>query len=432
VRIACEILIRGLGAILVLAAGSWLWQAPGLVGARGVTPGPPGSVGGGVLCVAVGLALVARRGFEAPLLLVGWATWLRVVDAGGIWLSFQWDNLLVEALLTAVLVARWGRGPITDPPVWAWAVVWLLVARLMFFGGLAKLLSGDPSWWDGTALTWHFWTQPLPNPLSPLVWTAPRWVSQLGVGLTHVVEIGLPWAILLGWRGRAVAAAGFVLLMVLLLLTGNFGYFQLLAIVLSLTLVDDRVWARLGAALPDRPPAVAWPLAPIAVSLALLAILQGLVSVGVAPEPAVSVIRATDPWRTVNRYGLFATMTRQRHEITLEVSDGAGWHDWPFRWKPGDPRASPPWSAPHLPRLEWRLWFAALGTCERNRWVLRLERLVQLREPTVVRLLGPDPLDGAPIAAVRTLRWDYHPATGGADVWTRELLGPYCPYRGVP
>lgn len=456
-RIAREILLRGLGGSLLLAAGSWATQAAGLVGPNGLTPvarqladvtrAYPGNAAFEMrptlawwldpatstallcgVCLVVGAGLVLRRGFEAPLLIVGWAAWLSVVNTGGIWLSFQWDHLLVESLLVAVPVARWGR---TDraPPPWAWWPIWLLVARLMFFGGLAKALSGDPSWRDGTALLYHYWTQPLPNPVSPLFWAAPGWLSTLGVGFTFAVELALPFAILAGWRGRAVAAGGFVLLMAMIGFTGNYGYFQVLAIVLALTLVDDRVWRRLRLPIPDALPASRHPhrLAPLGIALVGVAAAQALVSADLAPAPVIQLVRRVDPWRSVNRYGLFATMTKQRDEIVLEVSDGATWHEWPFRWKPGDTSQRPPQSAPHLPRLEWRLWFAALSTCDRNRWVPALEDAVTRREPALLALLGPDPLLGQPIAATRTRQWAYRPATGEeTGFWVRTDPRPYC------
>nr|MBA2320690.1 lipase maturation factor family protein [Deltaproteobacteria bacterium] len=247
----------------------------------------------------------------------------------------------------------------------------------------------------------------------------------------HAVELVLPFAILFGWRGRAAAAVGFVVLLVLLAATGNYGYFQLLSIVLSLTLVDDRVWAKLGVPIPDaEPSAQPWLLAPLGAVLLTVAVAQGLVSAGNRWRPVIEIAQAGDEWRSVNRYGLFATMTRSRPEITLEVTeDGATWAEWPLVWKPGDPGRVPPQSAPHLPRLEWQLWFAALGSCHGNRWVQRLEALVRSREPSVIRLLGTDPLDGRRIRDARAIRWEYRPATDGGT-WERTRIGPYCPRPG--
>ncbi len=104
------------------------------------------------------------------------------------------------------------------------------------------------------------------------------------------------------------------------------------------------------------------------------------------------------PLRSVNNYGLFAVMTTTRDEIAVEVSvDGREWREWPFRYKPGDVRRAPPVVAPHMPRLDWQMWFAALGspspwfgaTCSTASWQ---------GSPDVEALLGPPPFGDARLA----------------------------------
>src|SRR5215216_1485044 len=57
------------------------------------------------------------------------------------------------------------------------------------------------------------------------------------------------------------------------------------------------------------------------------------------------------PFRSFNRYGLFAVMTTRRLEIVLEGSaDGSQWLPYEFPWKPGDPTRRPGFVAPHQPR----------------------------------------------------------------------------------
>ena len=75
------------------------------------------------------------------------------------------------------------------------------------------------------------------------------------------------------------------------------------------------------------------------------------------------------PPRLVNSYGLFAVMTTTRPEIVIEGSnDGDHWMPYEFRYKPGDVRRAPPWVAPYQPRLDWQMWFAALGSAQENPW----------------------------------------------------------------
>ncbi len=479
-RIGRAIVTRGVGLVLVIAAvGLWV-QLDGLVGRRGVLPAgdflarvrraypddalqlaptllwlAPTDTALHGLCAAatiIGLLLMIGTPFDGPLLLGGWAAWLSLVVAGQAFLGFQWDSLLVESLLVAAVVARWIPRD-RDPPVWGAALVWLLVLRLMFFGGLVKLQSGDPTWRDGTALTYHYWTQPLPNPVSGLFTAAPVWFHQLGTFVTFLVELGVPVAVAvamvvsaLGGPSdvyvRRAAAASFTGLMAMLAFTGNYGYFQLLSVVLALSLVDDEGWMALAShlglsipasALSDPRPEAAWwdrhRFAPVGVALVALAGVYAAWGLGYRAEWMADVRGRVDPLRTVNSYGLFAVMTTERPEVQLEVTtDGETWTQWDLPWKPGDPGRAPRQVAPHMPRLDWQMWFAALGSYRSNPWILSLQDAVLRREPAVLALLGPDPTDGAELLAVRTVLWDYRPAAPGGDAyWERTRLGLYCP-----
>jgi hypothetical protein len=103
-----------------------------------------------MLCAAgaaAGGLLVAGR-FTRTALVAAWALYLSLLDVGQVFLSFQWDLLLLETGVLALLATLW--------PEWvAWLFRWLLF-RLMFLSGAVKLLSGDESWRSLTALTFHF------------------------------------------------------------------------------------------------------------------------------------------------------------------------------------------------------------------------------------------------------------------------------------
>ena len=78
------------------------------------------------------------------------------------------------------------------------------------------------------------------------------------------------------------------------------------------------------------------------------------------------------------------------------------------------------------------MWFAALGSYERNPWFLNFcVRLLQ-GQPEVLALLKTNPYPNAPPRYIRAFVYDYHftdfatrRATG--QWWRRELKGPYCP-----
>jgi hypothetical protein len=89
------------------------------------------------------------------------------------------------------------------------------------------------------------------------------------------------------------------------------------------------------------------------------------------PSVVESLERWVRPFRSVNHYGLFAVMTTSRPEIVVQGStDGQNWLDYGFKYKPGDLKRRPGFVAPHQPRLDWQMWFAALGSYQNNSWFI--------------------------------------------------------------
>jgi hypothetical protein len=135
----------------------------------------------------------------------------------------------------------------------------------------------------------------------------------------------------------------------------------------------------------------------------------------------------------VNSYGLFASMTTYRHEIVVQGSaDGVTWLDYEFWYKPGDVRRRPAFVAPHQPRLDWQMWFAALGTYQRNPWLVSLLQRLLEASPPVLALLERNPFPDVPPKQVRAVVYDYHftdfaEAARDGAWWRREYLGPYTP-----
>ena len=119
-----------------------------------------------------------------------------------------------------------------------WLFRWLLF-RLVFESGIVKLFSGDINWAHLTALTYHYWTQPLPNMISWYANQLPLWFQELTCVLMFVIEIFIPFLIFCGRWGRLIAFFGITGLQLLIILTGNYCFFNLLAIALCLTLLED-------------------------------------------------------------------------------------------------------------------------------------------------------------------------------------------------
>ena len=468
--------LRLLGIVTLLAWGSFAVQAEGLIGADGILPYQPWLAAVGerlgdeaawkaptllwwapeALWPVMGVGILAALGltvglpFEGPLLLLTWACYLSISTVGQRFLGFQWDTLLTETLFTALFVARWSPWSAREPSAVGIWLLRLLLVKLMWLSGAVKLASGDPGWWDGLAMTYHYETQPLPNALSWYAHHLPEAWHRLETWATVGIELVLPLAVFAGRPGRLLGAAAFTLVLGILLLTGNYGFFQLLTLVLCVPWVHDDGWRALlpaqlvaftergHAAPPSERARWARELAqaPLAIAIVGAGLLQGAWRLDLqppVPEAVASAVHGLRPFRTVNSYGLFANMTETRPEVLIEVSlDGRRWTEWPLPYKPGALDRRPPQVAPHMPRLDWQLWFAALSSCRRQPWVPRLLQQLGAGAKPVVDLMGPYPLDQPPRflrATVATYRFSApgsEPAEAGAW-WERTTPTPYCP-----
>ncbi|HWX24147.1 MAG TPA: lipase maturation factor family protein, partial [Vicinamibacteria bacterium] len=366
-----------------------------------------------------------------------WMLYLSLVSVGGVFMGYQWDNLLLETGLLAVFIAPWGLRPRGVFVAWLPRLALrFLLFRLMLASGLVKLLSGDPAWRSLTALTFHYETQPLPTWIGWYFEASPLFFHKLSAIVMFVVEILCPFFIFGPRKARLLAFSAFLFLQALIALTGNYGFFNLLAIVLCLVLLDDTLlprWLR-GEAAPPRGP---WPqrLRSAAAGVTMLVSLVPFLSGLRVPLPSAlfALYAPFEPFRSTNAYGLFAVMTRDRPEIVVEGSlDGTTWVPYAFRYKPGDLHRPPPFVAPHQPRLDWQMWFAALGNPEDSPWFSRfLLRLLEA-SPPVLGLLERDPFDGRPPRYIRAQVYRYHFARmeirGREGVWwTREFVGQFTP-----
>ena len=463
--------LRILGVVFLIAFTSLNHQIRGLIGAHGILPAADfleavqGQAGSGrfwlaptlcwinssdsflvFLCGAgavVSCSLILGFAPGASLILL-WILYLSLVTVGQTFLGFQWDALLLEAGFLAIFLT-----PLQLWPDWKtesrasrfarWLLLWLLF-RLMFESGVVKLSCGDETWRNLTALTYHYETQPLP------LWTSwyanqfPLWLQKLSCLAALGVELAAPFSIFGPRNIRRAGCLAMIALQLLIASTGNYCFFNLLAIALCLLLLDDEVWPRRwrerlitgsrSRGLSSWP----WILAPVGGISLLLSTMQLLETFRVRvpwPDPVVMLFNAAAPFRTFNGYGLFAVMTTSRPEIVVEGSnDGKHWLPYEFKWKPGALDRRPRLVAPFQPRLDWQMWFAALGGVEDAPWFTNfLARLLQ-GSPDVLSLLAANPFPGAPPRFVRAVVYDYHFTRFGDDPrlwWKRDYKGLYYP-----
>ncbi len=423
---ARRLIVRGMALVYLIAIVSWWVQAPDLVGEDGLVPAGAqleriqayfennggsafwnyptlfhwGFSDGWLMAaclVGTVLAVLALAGvFQGPCFLLLWGIYLSLANTGGIFMSYQWDTLLQEAGLLVLFLAPWQAWAhwrtADEPDTWASRLgillfQWLLF-RLMFFSGYTKMTAGDPSWKDGTAMTYHYLTQPLP------AWTAwfahqlPRWFHVGSCWIMLMIELVVPFFIFFGSRVRWVAGLLTAGLMALIFLTGNYNFFNILTGVLCLSCFADRVWPRwllrwTGMRVPEIPRSLGtqwqvfrsletWPAAlrdgfatVCGGAIFLVSLVVCYTQLADNPANRNPMVRFVSskiaPFRAVNGYGLFRVMTKDRPEIVLEGSpDGVEWREYDLRWKPGPLDERPRFVAPHQPRLDWQFWFFAL------------------------------------------------------------------------
>jgi predicted DCC family thiol-disulfide oxidoreductase YuxK len=413
--------------------------------------------------------------------------YLSLAIAGQTFLSFQWDILLLEVGFLAIFFApvRWRLGGGRDAPVSRVGhfLLKLLLFKLMVMSGVVKLTSGDNSWgwvdhsfhWSAlTALDYHYWSQPLPTIFSWWADKHPEWFKQFSVAFCLFVEISVPIFIWAPRRLRLIACGLLIFLQIAIAITGNYCFFNLLTIALCLLLIDDAFWSRKRSSIGRDEPALSevervepsHPAPPTAtlgsthstslsagssrptvwanvrrivtVSALLVLLPINAMLIYSAFKPRAPWPRSIEtlysyiaPFRIVNGYGLFRVMTKSRPEIIIEGSaDGIEWLPYEFKWKPGDVTQPPHWVAPHQPRLDWQMWFAALGTYRQNPWFVRLTKQLLTNNPDVTHLLACNPFPNKPPLFVRSTLFDYHFTTSAERSlsgawWKREERGEY-------
>lgn len=467
-EIASSLFTRAIALIYVIAFASFGRQVRGLIGAQGIQPVTEFLAevsrayassafsraptlfwwsnsdfalesitwGGAVLAAAAAIARPHTAGQKAAFVAC-FLYYLSIVNGGQVFMAYQWDFLLLEAGFLAIFLK----------PV-SWTRVWLfrwLLFRLMLSSGAVKLLSGDPTWRNLTALAFHYETQPLPTPLAWYIIQAPLWFHKASTFMLFVVELALPFLMFGPRRLKQIAALGTILLQVLILLTGNYTFFNLLTIALCFFLFDDAFLSRfLGAKPLERKPRTSRPIKPIRanryVSAALFAVIMIVSLTGLAgtfgflaPESLEFAAVRASSFGIVNEYGLFANMTTTRPEISIEGSaDGIEWQPYVFKYKAGPLNQAPKWVAPAQPRLDWQMWFAALESYRENPWLLRFMMRLLQGSPPVLELLERNPFPARPPKYVRAMLYQYHftnfderRQTG--NWWKREPKGEYFP-----
>ena len=398
-----------------------------------------------VAWVGAALSLVVLLGYANGLILFAlWCLYISFVHVGQTWYSFGWEFQLLETGFLAVFLcppidAR--PFPKNPPPV---LIIWLyrwLIFRIMLGASLIKL-RGDPCWSDLTCLLYHYETQPVPNPLSRVLHFMPVWFHKLGVLFNYLAELVAPFFAFWPRTARLLAGLTFVSLQQILIASGNLSFLNWLTIIPALACFDDAflkrvfpkrlvsLWRSAAEANAANPAAQRFAVSAVFVLVAVLSV-----------QPIANLLSSRQVMNTsfdrlhlVNTYGAFGSVGRERAELIFQgtsdevIAADTEWKEYEFKCKPGALDRRPCLITPYHYRLDWLIWFAAMGTPERYPWSVHLIWKMLTNDQSVLTLLAKNPFpEEAPrYVRVELYRYEFAPL-GDDNWWRRERLGPWLP-----
>ena len=404
----------------------------------------------------IGLPQAGPAWVPIPVFLAMWAMYFSIVSIGQRFYGFGWESLLLEA---GFLIGFLGSHEVAPALPMILLLRWFVI-RVEFGAGMIKM-RGDSSWRDLTAMDYHHQTQPMPNPASRLAHLMPGWWHKGETLGSHIVQLAAPWLLFAPQPIASFAASAIIITQLALVISGNYAWLNWATILLACSGLSDTFFRWLaggpfpgwgwnvfadstGTEAADRAaatyPGEALPVWWLVVVLVFVAwqvwlnvpALRNLLS------PNQLMNASFNRLGLGNAYGAFGSMTETRNEIIIEgwIGDGdaegaaidsadaggagtdgpsrddpdAGWREYRFKGKPGDVLRRGPVVAPYHLRLDWLMWFAALGDY-RQTWFSELVRRIGSGDDQIRRLMGSDPFDGVAPDLIRVRVFTYRYAT---------------------
>lgn len=374
-------------------------------------------------------------GFYPSLLLaLLFIIYLSIVTVGQDFLSFGWESFLLEITFYTFWVSL---TPIPNPMIW-FSLNFLLF-RFHLQAGACKLQSGDWCWRDLTALWYHYQSQPLPNTWAWFVHKCPLAFHRISTFLMFAVELAIPFGLFFNDEIRAAVGVALISLQVVIWLTGNFSYLNHMTIVFSTITFSNDFFPFLEKPLAPMP---SNPFLDLFISIIgiFFTVLQ-FIRLWNHLNPRYRFLNGWfywfSPFHLVNRYGLFAIMTKERYEIIVEGSeDGKNWKEYLCKYKPSEITRRPRRISPYQPRLDWQMWFLPFDDFEAAGWFHQfLYHLVQ-GTPAVLKLLRHNPFPNNPPKYIRAVVYEYKFSTLKQKReygwwWQREFIGQFSPVMAL-
>ena len=228
------------------------------------------------------------------------------------------------------------------------------------------------------------------------------------------------------------------------MLTGNYGFFNILVILLCLFSFDDRFILSKFKLLQRWSPKPITAIHNVNIKRFVVAFISIYFLTIIVAESSrflpvfkggvlQQVTKYPRQWGIANTYGLFSIMTKKRYEIVIEGSmDGELWEPYVFKYKPGLNSTGLTWMQPHQPRLDWQMWFASLNSYHSQYWFQVLLNKLLKGEVSSQWLFHTIPFYGKPPNYIRSqmYRFEFSTYTDykiNGDFWRSTYFKPYSP-----
>jgi Lipase maturation factor len=392
------------------------------------------------------LALLVAAGYaNAIILFILWFLYMSFVHVGQDWYGYGWEIQLTETGFLAIFLC-----PLLDmrpfpkrpPPFQIIVLFRWLIFRNMWGAGLIKI-RGDEVWRNGTALYYHFETQPIPGPLSRWFHFLSPAILKAGVWFNWLAELVAPLFVFWPRIGRHIAGVIIILFQLTLIFSGNLSFLNWLTIIPALACFDDDFLKKFFSrkfirkvefaeenAEPSRPMiTTAWVITAIIAILSIQPVMNML-----SPDQIMNT--SFDPLDLVNTYGAFGTVGKERFNVVFEgttdndSTDNANWKPYIYKGLPVLPDKRPPQIAPYQLRLDWQMWFAAMDTPEDYAWTFNLIWKLLHNDPNAVNLFASSPFAGTSPKYIRAVLYKYsfaNPGNAQGLWWNRERIETWIP-----
>jgi hypothetical protein len=381
------------------------------------------------VCSISGLFLIFNiKSFYAAL--VGWFSFLSVTTIGGDFFVIIIDLFLSEVGFLAVFSTYYLSRYQLLPKIIIYVFL-MLNFKLWFCMGINKFYMPLDVWKELTFFDYFFHAQPMPTPLAPIFNQAPNALKKIAIFSLFIAEIPVPFFVFGGKFFRRTAFIVFFLTSVLIQLNGNYGYFNLLSIVLSITILKDEDFP-FSVKISESPNlSVKSPSFFVKIILCFHLLFQIFQCLYIfypnqhsyqnhfnhffsqikTENRLIEIIfkpfQWIEYWRICNPYGVFKGIPYYHGEIRLSGSqDGQRWETYEFKYVPSAYTDYLGFFAPYYPRLDHLMFYETLAAQnyrwnllnryynENNSWICNFINKLLNNDTKVSKLLKRNPFLG--------------------------------------